>query len=64
MTEKQLAALKEIQSQLSEENEILEREIKLVETGIYGEIQEETFMVVPCFLNVRELLIYSFPRMK
>ena len=28
--EKQLEALKEIQSQLSEENEMLEREIKLV----------------------------------
>ncbi|MBP3206238.1 MAG: NERD domain-containing protein [Lachnospiraceae bacterium] len=37
--EKQLAALKEIQNQLSEENEILEREIKLVEAGIYGEKQ-------------------------
>lgn len=37
--EKQLEALKEIQSQLSEENEMLEREIKLVEAGIYGEKQ-------------------------
>ncbi len=37
--EKQLAALKEIQNQLLEENEILEREIKLVEAGIFGEKQ-------------------------
>lgn len=37
--EKQLEVLKEIQSQLSEEKEVLEREIKLVEAGIYGEKQ-------------------------
>lgn len=37
--EKQLSVLKEIQNQLLEENEILEREIKLVEAGIFGEKQ-------------------------